>query len=127
MHIASHCGEKRLGGGRDLAVSRDLVSSRIYDQRIMVIKWILIYLLAINVIAFCSFGWDKLCAQKGWWRVRERTLLDLSLLGGSIGAVFGQQFFRHKTQKKSFRSRLINGIFIQVLIAGVAVILVYVV
>ena len=63
-------------------------------------------LLAINVIAFLTFGWDKLCAVRNWWRVPEANLLLLALLGGAIGAIVGQQVFRHKTRKEPFRSSL---------------------
>lgn len=67
---------------------------------------VLSILLAINVIAFLSFGWDKLCATKKWYRVPEANLLLLALLGGAIGAILGQQIFRHKTRKEPFRSSL---------------------
>lgn len=67
---------------------------------------VLSVLLAINVIAFLSFGWDKLCATQGWWRVPEANLLLLALLGGAIGAIVGQQLFRHKTKKEPLRSSL---------------------
>ena len=42
----------------------------------------------------------------GSWRVSERTLLTLAAVGGSIGAVFGQIFLRHKTRKEPFRTQL---------------------
>lgn len=67
---------------------------------------VLSVLLAINVIAFLSFGWDKFCATKKWWRVPEANLLLMALLGGAIGAILGQQVFRHKTKKEPFRSSL---------------------
>ena len=67
---------------------------------------LLLVLLSINVIAFLTFGWDKLCAVRNWWRVPEANLLLLALLGGAIGAIVGQQVFRHKTRKEPFRSSL---------------------
>lgn len=63
-------------------------------------------LLAINVIAFLLFGWDKHCAVTNRRRVPESNLLMISLLGGAFGAIAGQQFFRHKTRKEPFRSSL---------------------
>ena len=53
-----------------------------------------IYLAAINVLAFLTYGWD---------RVPERTLFALALLGGSAGAVGGMFFFHHKTRHWYFR------------------------
>ncbi len=67
---------------------------------------VLAVLLAINVIAFLAFGWDKRCASRRMWRVAESYLLFLALIGGAGGAIAGQQFFRHKTRKEPFRSSL---------------------
>ena len=57
----------------------------------------------INAIAFLAFGWDKHAAECGLRRTPETTLLTLALIGGALGALLGQQFFRHKTQKQPFR------------------------
>ena len=43
-------------------------------------------------------GIDKSRAKRGVWRVPERTLFLLPLLGGSIGALLGMRIFRHKTK-----------------------------
>jgi len=66
------------------------------------IKYILIYLLGINIIGFLAMGIDKLKAQKGWWRIPEGTLMMLCLLGGGIGTIAGMYTFRHKTKKMKF-------------------------
>lgn len=73
---------------------------------------------ALNGASFAVFAWDKWCARTGGWRVPERTLLGLAAIGGSIGAVFGQIFLRHKTRKEPFRThlRLIVGLQTFVLI-----------
>jgi uncharacterized membrane protein YsdA (DUF1294 family) len=54
----------------------------------------------INVIAFLAFGWDKRQSIHNGSRIAERTLIALALLGGALGALIGQQAFRHKTQKQ---------------------------
>ncbi len=60
------------------------------------------YLLGINVITFVVFGLDKGRAKAGKWRIPERTLLLLSLAGGSLGALAAMLLFRHKTRKAKF-------------------------
>ena len=62
----------------------------------------LLYLLAINVIAFLAMGIDKWKAKRGAWRIPEQTLLSLVLLGGGIGGIAGMYTFRHKTKKPRF-------------------------
>jgi len=67
-------------------------------------NWLLAWLLliAMNGAAFAAFGVDKRRALEGRWRVRERDLLLLALLGGVAGAWLGRWYFRHKTRKLSF-------------------------
>ena len=63
------------------------------------IKWILfVYLFLMNLIGFLSMLIDKRRARKKDWRIRERTLFLLAILGGSIGSLSGMYIFRHKTR-----------------------------
>ncbi len=62
-------------------------------------KQFIVLFIIFNIITFFIFGIDKLLARTGRKRISERTLLILALLGGSVGAVFAQKLFRHKTQK----------------------------
>ncbi len=64
---------------------------------------ILWYFVIINAVAVIVYGWDKLCAKMGWWRVPEITLLALAVSGGSIGAIIAMQLFRHKTRHLKFK------------------------
>ena len=59
---------------------------------------LLIYLAVINLLTFIVYGADKRRARKGKWRVPEKTLFLLPLLGGSIGALLGMRVFHHKTK-----------------------------
>ena len=47
-------------------------------------KYFWYYLIFINLFAFCTYGIDKWKAKKGAWRIPEKTLLILALIGGSI-------------------------------------------
>ena len=85
----------------------------------------LLYLLAINLVCFSAFAWDKRQSRLGRRRVRERTLLGLAGLGGTAGALAGQRFLRHKTRKQPFRGRLFGIVGLQsaVLVAAVLLLL----
>jgi len=63
---------------------------------------ILIYLLSINLIGILIMFIDKKKAIKGSWRIPEKSLLIVALLGGSIGTMIGMYWFRHKTKKLKF-------------------------
>ena len=60
--------------------------------------WLAVYLAAINLATFIVYGADKRRARKGKWRVPEKTLFLLPLLGGSAGALLGMRVFHHKTR-----------------------------
>lgn len=65
-------------------------------------KYSIVYLIIINVIAFFAYGIDKIKAKKGRWRTPESVLLLLAFMGGAAGALAGMLLFRHKTQHKNF-------------------------
>lgn len=65
-------------------------------------KYIIIYIIAINLIAFLAMYIDKRRARNASWRIKESTLFTLVLLGGGIGGIAGMYTFRHKTQKMQF-------------------------
>ena len=67
-----------------------------------VITYLLWYLAAVNLVTFTVYGVDKAKARRGAWRVPEKTLFLLPLLGGSVGALLGMLVFRHKTKHWSF-------------------------
>lgn len=64
---------------------------------------ILAYLLAINIMTFLLYGYDKYISRSEKLRVPELNLQVLALLGGSPAALLAQKFFRHKTLKSSFQ------------------------
>lgn len=74
----------------------------------------ILYLLSINVLTFFYYGIDKLKAHRSSRRISERTLWILALIGGSVGALGGMKFFRHKTKKMSFQAGIAVILAIQV-------------
>ena len=62
-----------------------------------------IYLLIVNLTAFFLYGIDKKRAIKQKWRISEKTLILIAVIGGSVGAICGMQVFRHKTKHIKFK------------------------
>lgn len=60
------------------------------------------YLIVINIFSFLCYGIDKWKAVTKRNRISERNLFFLSIIGGSLGALFGMFFFRHKIRKFRF-------------------------
>ena len=77
-----------------------------------------IYLLAVNVITFALFAWDKYCATHDRWRVRESTLLFWSAIGGAIGAGLAMEICRHKTLHLKFKFGVPLLLFVQIILIG---------
>ena len=71
-------------------------------EEIFTIPNIIIYLLIINLITFLAMFIDKKKAKHGSWRISEKSLFILVLLGGGIGGIAGMYTFRHKTKKPAF-------------------------
>lgn len=63
---------------------------------------LIIYLIIINIISAVVTIYDKCCAVKKHWRVKESTLLLLSAIGGSVGMYLTMQIIRHKTRHIKF-------------------------
>jgi uncharacterized membrane protein YsdA (DUF1294 family) len=66
--------------------------------------WVLAgWLLGANLTAFGYYGYDKNQAQAQGPRVPEIVLHGIAVLGGTLGAYAGMQYFRHKTIKGPFQ------------------------
>lgn len=48
------------------------------------------------------YGIDKWKAHRKQWRISEKMLLFLAVIGGSAGALAGMYIFHHKTLHKKF-------------------------
>lgn len=62
----------------------------------------------MSLITFFLYGADKRRARQAAWRIPERTLLLLGVLGGAAGGLIGMQVFHHKTRRRYFWA--INGL-----------------
>ena len=63
----------------------------------------LILVVAMSLVCFVAYGFDKRQSLNGGRRVPERILHLLEFLGGWPGALLGQRHFRHKTKKMPYR------------------------
>ena len=56
----------------------------------------------MSTITVVVYACDKIRAKRGKWRVKEKTLLLLSLFMGAPGAMAAMFTLRHKTLKAKF-------------------------
>ncbi len=78
-------------------------------------KFVFIYLVIINYIAFSLYHLDKERAIKGKRRISEKNLLTIVAFGGTLGAWIGMNKYRHKTKKRSFKFWFYTIVLLQVL------------
>lgn len=57
----------------------------------------------LNLLAFLLMFYDKLAARKKRFRIPEKLLLSMAVLGGSAGIWLGMHILRHKTRHVVFR------------------------
>ncbi len=61
-----------------------------------------VWIAVMSLILFGSMGADKHRARRGLYRVSEKRLFLLALLGGAPGGLLGMRVFRHKTKHWTF-------------------------
>lgn len=79
---------------------------------------IIVILVVMNLIGYISMWSDKKRAIKGKYRISEKTLFIIALLGGSIGSILGMNQFRHKTKHWYFKYGMPLILIIQVILLG---------
>lgn len=65
--------------------------------------WPLLLYLGMSLLSLWQYARDKHNAQTNAWRIPEKQLHTVELLGGWPGALLAQQLLRHKTQKASYQ------------------------
>lgn len=80
-------------------------------------EFLFAYLLLINAAGFLIMLIDKRKAIKNRWRIPERTLMTMAILGGSVGIYAGMQLFRHKTKHTKFAIGVPVILSLQIIIA----------
>lgn len=79
-------------------------------------KYLFLYLVLLNMIGILIMYVDKTKAKKKAWRIPEKTLFLVSVLGGSIGIWMGMYIFHHKTKHLRFVIGVPMIILIQIMI-----------
>lgn len=68
-----------------------------------VIRLALLAIAIMNVIGLVIMYIDKTRAKRHQYRISEKTLWLVAIVGGAIGTTVGMQIFRHKTKHLSFK------------------------
>jgi uncharacterized membrane protein YsdA (DUF1294 family) len=66
------------------------------------LTFVIAYVVALGLITFLTYGYDKRQARHAGRRVPEAALMLLSVLGGALGGWAGMLVWRHKTQHTRF-------------------------
>ena len=66
-------------------------------------NYLIYYLIVINLVGLIIMKVDKQKAIKHQYRISERTLWMIAIIGGAVGTTFGMNLFRHKTKHLSFK------------------------
>ena len=74
------------------------------------------YLIFINIVGLLSMYLDKYFAKNNMYRISEKNIFFIAIIGGSIGSIIGMYQFRHKTKHRQFTTGLPFIIFIQIMI-----------
>ena len=74
-----------------------------------VLMWVVLvagWYVVAGGVTFLAYFRDKRASLRGGWRVRERTLHVMGVLGGWPGGMLGRRLLRHKTRRWRFTASL---------------------
>jgi len=60
------------------------------------------FYLFMSLLGFIAMAMDKVKSVRGKWRISEKTLIGVALLGGALGMITGMILLRHKIRKPLF-------------------------
>ena len=100
LRVGSHCVRDELCRGGDTAAGGESCRTGFFyfRKKEKHMDTIAAYLIFLNLVGFLIMGEDKRRAKMHRWRISERMLFLVSILGGSIGTWAGMYVFRHKTR-----------------------------
>lgn len=79
--------------------------------------------VVMNLVAYVLMAVDKKRAQKGAWRIPEKTLFLVTACFGGLGGTLGMFRFRHKTQHWYFRLGFPALLVLQVIVVAAVIVL----
>lgn len=79
-------------------------------------RLIIMYLILINIVAYISMWSDKKKAIQHKYRISEKTLFTLAIIGGALGSIVGMRKFHHKTKHWYFKYGMPLILIIQIII-----------
>lgn len=66
-------------------------------------NYILIFMIGMSIFGFYMMYDDKKRAKQKQYRVKERTLWIMAILGGATGITLAMPIFKHKTKHLNFK------------------------
>jgi len=77
------------------------------------------FLLLLNISSYITIWYDKRKSIKGRWRIPEKRLFILAVIGGALGVYLGMKAFRHKTLHLTFKYGIPFLIIINLFVIGI--------
>jgi uncharacterized membrane protein YsdA (DUF1294 family) len=79
----------------------------------------LAFIIAVNIVTFGLYVFDKRRAKRNGRRVPELILHYLAIAGGALGGLAGQWLLRHKTRKPDFHIVLWLSLLVHLIIFAI--------
>lgn len=83
-------------------------------------KILLGYIIIINILGYWSMWSDKKRAIQKKYRISEKTLFTIAILGGSLGSIIGMNTCRHKTKHWYFKYGMPAILVVQLILIAMA-------
>ncbi len=82
------------------------------------LELLVVFWLAISLVAIVITAWDKHAARAGLRRIPEATLLWIGFFGGAAAMLAVMKVIRHKTRKPKFMIGLPLMLVLHILLVG---------